>query len=101
LTQLRKFTDPASSQSYLLGSDSMYGANTMDGKFKVINPKDLVSSATAQGGAQLTERFYVEIPYGVNCTEHIAVDGGAQEYFVAGLDDGTIQILDYTKNKEK
>lgn len=77
----------------------------MDGKFKVLSPKDLVeaSGATvaAQGSGQLTEKFYVEVPYGVNCAEHIALDNGAQEYFVAGLDDGTVQIFDYTKNREK
>jgi len=35
----------------------------------------------------------------VQCADHVTLDNGAQEYLIAGLDDGTIQILDYTKHK--
>jgi len=49
----------------------------------------------------LQERYYVEVPYGVQSIEHFSLDGGAQEFILSGLDDGTIQVFDYTKNKSK
>lgn len=91
LTQLRKFTDPQTSTSFLLGADSMYGSNTMDGKFKVFS--------LAQ--EPLSETFFVEVPYGVQSIEHVAIDSGAQEFILTGLDDGTVQVFDYTKHKGK
>lgn len=60
LTQLRKFTDPATSTPMLLAADSCYGANTFDGKFKVFTIADLVKS-----GKTLDSQYYVETPYGV------------------------------------
>ena len=42
LTQIKKLTD-----SLLLGADSMYGSNTMDGRFKVFSLEDLVASSSS------------------------------------------------------
>lgn len=102
MTQLKKFTDPVTSQAYLLASDALYGGNTMDGKIKVLSISDIFSQEGA-GESLIKEKFYVEVPYGVQTVEHVAMSatGGFQEYFLAGLDDGTVQIFDYTKNKEK
>lgn len=72
LTQLRKFTDPATSQSLLLAADSMYGANVMDGKFKVIDINELSKNATT-GNQTINEQFYTEVPYGVKCVEHFSL----------------------------
>ena len=47
LTQLRKFTDPTTGTSALLGADCMYGANVMDGKCKVFSLGDLTPSKKA------------------------------------------------------
>jgi hypothetical protein len=47
----------------------------------------------------LKDKFYVEVPYGVQCIEHFNL--GTEELIVSGLSDGTIQVFDYTKNKEK
>ncbi len=79
LTQLKKLND-----NLLLGGDSMYGGNTMDGRFKVFSFEDLVASS----GGKLKERFFVEIPYGVTAVEHFNLN--QNELIVAGLDDGTI-----------
>lgn len=84
----------------LLGADSMFGANTMDGKFKVFSLAGLTQSDTT-GKIPLSENFFAEVPYGVQCIEHISLDGGAQEFILSGLDDGTVQVFDYTKNKGK
>ena len=47
LTQLKKFANPeAGGGSLLLGTDSMYGANVTDGKFKVFTMSDLESSSS-------------------------------------------------------
>ena len=97
LTQLRKFTDPATQQTMLLGAESTYGANVMDGKFRVFAAGDLVAGLKQLGG--LKDKFYVEVPYGVQCIEHFNL--GTEELIVSGLSDGTIQVFDYTKNKEQ
>ena len=81
LTQVKKLTD-----NLFLGADSMYGGNTMDGRFKLFTVEDLV--AASQGGAKLNERFFVEVPYGVTALEHFTIN--QQELIVAGLDDGTL-----------
>ena len=73
----------------------MYGANVMDGKFKTFTVQELIQSRKQQ----LKERFYAEVPYGVQCVEHFNL--GTHEVIVAGLADGTIQVLEYTKNKDK
>jgi hypothetical protein len=44
LTSLRKFTDGTSQLSMLLGGDSLYGANVMDGKLKTFTMQDLSAS---------------------------------------------------------
>ena len=55
LTQLRKFTDPATQQTLLLGAESTYGANVMDGKFRVFGAGDLVAGVKQLGG--LKDKF--------------------------------------------
>ena len=75
----------------------MFGANIMDGRFKTFTVDSLIQSQ----GSKLQEKFFVEVPYGVTSIEYFNLDSGNKELIVAGLDDGTIQILDYTKNKEK
>lgn len=84
----------------LLGGDSMYGANIMDGKFKVFSVQDIIDTYTTSKKS-LQERFYVEVAYGVQCIEHVSLNNGAQEFIISGLDDGTVQVFDYTKNKSK
>ena len=97
---MSKFTDPASQQSLLLCGDSMYGANVMDGKFKVLALGEVVASAReGRHNAALKETYSAEVPYGVQCIEHFNIDD--KELLVAGLCDGTIQVFDYTKNKDK
>ena len=61
------------------------------------------SSMQESGSKQqgLKEKFFVEVPYGVHCAEHITLDNGSQEFIVSGLDDGTVQIFDYTRNKSR
>ena len=81
----------------------MYGANVMDGKFKVMRVEEIVRAAAsgAEGGApaMVKDEYYSEVAYGVQCIEHFNVSGN--ELIVAGLGDGTIQVFDYTKNKDK
>lgn len=84
----------------LLGADSMFGANTMDGKFKVFTNADL-SQTYKEEKKSLREQFYVELPYGVTCIDYFSLDGGEKELIVAGLDDGSLQIYDYKSNKSK
>ena len=76
----------------------MHGANVMDGKIKVFSLDDLTSSAV--DSKPIKEKFFVEVPYGVHCVEHFALEGNKQEFFISGIDDGTVQIFDYTKNKQ-
>jgi|LauGreDrversion4_2_1035121.scaffolds.fasta_scaffold307116_1 hypothetical protein len=42
----------------------------MDGRIKVFQLSDLKETS-------LSEKFFVEIPYGVQCTDYVALDGGA------------------------
>jgi len=42
----------------------------MDGRIKVFQLSDLKETS-------LTEKFFVEVPYGVHCADHVALDGGA------------------------
>ena len=70
----------------------------MDGKFKVFTLEDLQAASLTNS---LNEKFFVEVPYGVTCAEHIVIDGSQQEYLIGGLDDGTVQLFDYTKHKAK
>ena len=86
LTQLRKFTDPATQQTVLLGAESTYGANVMDGKFRVFGAGDLVAGMKQPGG--IKDKFYVDVAYGVQCIEHFNL--GTEELIVSGLTDGTI-----------
>lgn len=65
----------------------------MDGKFKVFTLADLTATAVREsthGRDNLKEQYFVEIPYGVQSIEHVALDQGAQEIIIAGLDDGTV-----------
>ena len=67
----------------------MFGANIMDGKFKIFSVEDLVSSSL-DSKKTLKEKHFVETPYGVQCAEHFSLEGGSQEYIISGLDDGTV-----------
>ena len=45
---MKKFANPApGGGSFLLGTDSMYGANVTDGKFKVFSMSDLEGSTSS------------------------------------------------------
>jgi len=48
----------------LLGADSMYGANVMDGKFKTFSVSELLYSSVSEKKI-LKENYFVEVPYGV------------------------------------
>lgn len=44
LTQIKKFTDLTTGSTLLLGADSMFGANIMDGRFKTFTVDGLIES---------------------------------------------------------
>jgi hypothetical protein len=44
LTQIKKFTDLVTGSTLLLGADSMFGANIMDGRFKTFTVDGLIES---------------------------------------------------------
>jgi hypothetical protein len=95
LTSIKKFTNP-SNQTYLLGSDSQYGSSFMDGKFKIFSVADLTESAA--NNKQLKDTHFVETTYGVHDSEYFSFQNGDKknEYIVAGANDGSLHIYDYT-----
>lgn len=68
----------------------------MDGKFKTFTLENLLESSPKQ----LTENHFVETAYGITDTEYFKL-GPNEEFMVAGQDDGTVLVYDYSANKEK
>jgi len=87
----------------LLAVDAKYGSTEMDGKLKIINPTSLTTvvppTLNILGQVDLPslpEDFYVECAYAVCDADVVG------EYFVVGLDDGTVHALERTsKSIEK
>ena len=97
--------------------DANFSSNMMDGKLKVINPASLLQKENESKLAQLAsspfgqnilpvvpEEYFVECGYAVMDSEYIQTHRDAnsplEEFFVTGLDDGTVHTYAYTKNKE-
>lgn len=108
LKSLTKFKDHAYEHPLFIGCDSMYAHNEMDGRIKVFSFEDLVASSVdvsevALSGntrhSTLKERHHVATQYGT--TESAYFNFNGLEYIVAGQEDGTVQIYDYGKNKDK
>ena len=77
--------------SYILCADAMFGASLMDGKFKVIRVKESV----------FEEVHYMETTHGVSAIEffQFETEGQPQEFVVLGMENGSVHVYDYTKNK--
>lgn len=69
----------------------MYGASLMDGKFKVLRLKESV----------FEEVHFMETTHGVSAIEFFQFNNGgtAQEFVVLGMENGSVHVYDYTKNK--
>lgn len=68
----------------------------MDGKIRVFTLENLLNSENAK---QLVDTHYVDTSYGVLSGDYFNIN--SHEYIVAGQDDGSIQIYDYSANKQK
>lgn len=89
----------------------------MDGLLKLINPANIVlqkpedekKSCIGNFGQidlpQVASEYFVESSYAVMDVEYIHAqqtkDGPMEEFFVVGLDDGTVHAYAYSKNKGK
>jgi hypothetical protein len=60
----------------VLAADSLFGGNTMDGKFKLFTLGDLESQGVL--GSSLQEGLYVEVPYGVTAIENVTLGASSQ-----------------------
>lgn len=109
---LRSLTSMPQSQN-LLASDMTFSSNRMDGVLKVFNPvTSLLQKAESKVGilgqtelAVMAVDYFVESSYGVMDADYIQAQRQAtsamEEFFVVGLDDGTVHAYAYTKNKGK
>jgi len=83
----------------------------MDGKVKIINPESLLNKThspqlTVLGVPTLptlAEDYFVESSYAVMDCEYIETrrqcDTDLEEFFVVGMDDGTVHAYPYSKKK--
>ena len=91
----------------LLTSNAMFASNDQDGSFKVLNPASLSQKlqekkydfGIEEPSNMLTEEFSVECSYAFTDTEWVEMNG--EEFIVAGLDDGTVHLYDYSAQKAK
>ena len=94
MTKCAKVISPVDADpqdTYLLCADAMYGASLMDGKLKVLRINESV----------FEEVHFMETTHGVSAVEFFQFqnDGATQEFIVLGMENGSLHVYDYTKNK--